>query len=92
MTSATREARRAPALRAFCHTNGGYVRVCTRTLSTMKIGYFLSSEEWGPRELVAQPSGPRDYRIVPNPGKWIAHRGRAMMMRRAAVRSTRRQP
>ncbi len=35
----------------------------------MKIGYFLSSEEWGPRELVAQPVKARAARFE---GLWIS--------------------
>ena len=33
----------------------------------MKIGYFLSCEEWGPHDLVAQP-----VKISPNQGAFFA--------------------
>lgn len=32
----------------------------------MKIGYFLSCEEWGPRDLVAQAIKARDNQIGPD--------------------------
>ena len=35
----------------------------------MKIGYFLSSEEWGPRELVAQAVKAQDAGFE---GLWIS--------------------